>query len=450
MLRNGGIMIFYTTIKRIARLDPTRPAVITPDKVVSYKALEEMIQSFQGRFSVDSKLVVPIVEQDPAVFIALMVGALESGRRVFPIPPTMSKSTYDKIYPLICKAELPIPSEGDVLHLTSGTYGAQKIVVRPIANLEDEASGVANRLCLMSESRVLITTPLAHSFGCGLWRSVICAGSTLYAPTSGDIMTRLIGIRRILKDHSIDSMFGVPYLFRVLARENLSCRNPLVKCFAGGEALTSDIASRWYSSTGLALKQEYGLGEGGIVTLADMISPSNSIGQSLPGLQLKIKDADSMGRGELIVYRSNPPLQYLFGESSETFQSDGGIRTGDIVETDGSDWYFRGRIKSIIVVAGLKAVPSEIEDAIRDLVDVEDVAVIGVKDAITGERPKAFIVPKKRMSSNDVKHLYIDLHRKLDSYKVPKEIRLVQKLPRTMSGKIDRAALKEITDYEKL
>jgi acyl-CoA synthetase (AMP-forming)/AMP-acid ligase II len=212
----------------------------------------------------------------------------------------------------------------------------------------------------------------------------------------------------------------------------------LARCFAGGETVSETLIHDWHKCVGIPLYQEYGLGEGGVTTIADWGSKEASLGKPLPSVVLDLINQDSEGVGEIVVYRPHAPTQYLFGESPETFQTDGGIRTGDLAKFVNGQYYFMGRKKSVIVVAGLKVVPLEIEQAITSITGKE-VAVVGWPDPNTGERPVAFIESKDPVNNYDLFH---ELRKELEGFKVPKDIRVMEHLPRTMSGKIDRNQLK--------
>ncbi len=450
-------MKFYDAITNVTRKDPDRIAIVCGDTQITYSDLAMKINDSVGkmmRHGVTSNDIVAVNVQTPIEFIRDMVASMLVGCRIFPVLPSMGLTSYERIiseldpHAVIDKEGIRsrhpftisrLCGESEILSLTSGSCGSQKIVVRPMGNLVDEAESVANHLGLGAGQRVFAMTPLPHSFGCGLWRASLYAGATLYTVSAHDINSRIVQIRNTL-EKGVDFVFGVPYLYQLLVKRHVKLSIPVTsRCFAGGETLPESVARQWLESTGVELQQEYGLSEGGITTLADNDSPSYSIGVPIPGVALRIINRSENGVGELVVYRRNPPVKYLFEGASDTFLSDGGIRTGDLVETDGCYYYFVSRSKSVIVVAGLKVTPKEVEDAVTGSRNVEDVSVVGVKDDSVGERPVAFVIPVTRPL--DVDELRTTLRFKLDSYKVPHRIIEVDEFPRTSSGKVDKNAL---------
>jgi len=428
--------MFYEVIEAITKLDRDLIAIVCGNASVTYGALLDGIRDVILDTPESEKQTVDIISgATPVAFIQRVVADLAVGRPVLPILPSTHPSVYSWVFSNLSRAKL----EPSILHFTSGSYGVQKIVVRPTGNLLDEAHGVATHLGLRPGSRVMITTPLEHSFGCGLWRAAIYAGATIHVSPLRNLNDRIVQLKSMMMPWRIDFMFGVPYLFRALLRAGGVPTSPQTKCFAGGEVLSEALADQWYSETGIRLQQEYGLGEGGITTLANPETTSMSIGVPIPGVTLKIDNPDAAGVGELVVYRKCPPTRYLFGEAAETFQPDGGIRTGDLGYVRGGEFYLSGRIKSIIIVAGMKLVPREVEDVLCSCPDVDEAVVIGVKDGLTGERPMAFVTKKSNFL--DVARVWSTLRSALNPYKVPKRIQILDELPRTASGKVDRNEL---------
>ncbi len=454
-------------IDQIARVQPNGLAIASGSDSVTYAALVQGVRPIILKLVREGLLgpdILALDLEDPVRFIRYVLAAITLGCRVLPIPPSMGEAAKTRLLAElrpqavidsrgICRRDsIPYVEDasepGAMLHLTSGSYGLQKVVVRPFLNLYDETAAVATHLGLRPGHRLLAMTPLSHSFGSGLWRATLYSGASLYVPSASHLSSRLVQIERML-EHGVDFLFGVPYLFQVLLKRRINLKQlAQTRCFAGGEALPTEVARQWLEATGTILQQEYGLGEGGITTLANVASPSSSIGSPIPGVKLAIQNLMLGGIGELVVYRNYAPRGYFLEGAAETFALDGGIRTGDLVRAFDSppkprEYCFVGRTKSVIVVAGLKLVPQEVEDAIRTWCPgVEEAAVIGAKDEHTGERPVAFVTLKPSASDLDhVKTIRGILKDILDSYKIPKRILEVQHLPRTVSGKVDRDAL---------
>lgn len=454
-------MSFYDIVAYQATIFPARDAIVSGLEHVSYAKLLGRLTNagswlaFHGAGPGD---VVMIETAEPVALICTIFAGLDLGCQVLPIHPRLSaesrRSIQESVKPLIVvQGDITrydpglryfrfrdwIP--GRMLHLTSGSYGAQKIVSRPLANLLDEGTALASRLDLSPGRRVLAMTPIAHSLGCGVMRATLMSGATLYVPSSEEILPKL-GQLHSMMAYGVDYMFGVPYLFQALIRHWYGVDSPRSKTvgFAGGEPLLNPLADSWHQITGGELLQEYGLGEGGITTLGRPGDDPESIGSPLSGVSVTVEAPDERGVGELIVRRPFAPDHYYWRESPETFLEAGGVRTGDLGKWRNGKLYLVGRIKSVIIVAGMKVVPAEIEAVLRQATGVEEAVVIPMKDEFTGERPIAF-VKATSPAAGSAEHLRRIVRDRLESYKVPAVIRFVDEFPRTGSGKVDRVAL---------
>ena len=454
--------MFYTKIAEVAKEDPKRLAIVCGSEETSYGELYHRISDAMYHFinmHIKEADIVMVELTNPDSFVQNMITLMSLGAVPFAIPPSVEQTKHRLIEPVhpqfmmtdtdFYSTNLPSKHKdklgmGDVIHFTSGSSGPQKLVIRPRKNLLDEANGIVAHLGLnIRHGKVLVMTPLAHSFGCGIWRACMLAGATLIVPNESNISARLSEIRAIIEAYQPDFIFGVPYLFQVLSRHKHKLSHQ-PRCFAGGETLFPATANQWLKSTGIPLQQEYGLGEGGITTMALPNSLPSCLGAPIPGVRLSIANPGADGVGELIVYRNHAPKAYLLEGPADTFMLDGGIRTGDLVSHEDGDYFFHGRLKSIIVVAGLKVTTLEIEDCIRRLPQVEDVAVLAGKDALTGERPVAFVELKTPANAELIRQNWLKegLEPMLEEYKIPKHVVVLPKLPRTASGKVDRNALR--------
>ncbi len=431
----------YDVLKTHAKEQPDAVAVIDGGVISTYAELLTATDEAALRMShqgVTSGNILSVGIDLSVPFIAGVIAGMLLGCKVLPL--SVNTAT-DKVETLLeaLRAITPVDSPG-ILHRTSGTYGARKLVARSIGNLIDEADAVATHIGLMPGRKLLSMTPLYHSLGCGLWRACLTAGATLVTPLQPHIYSRLIQIRSYLHQ-DMDYVFGVPYLFDQLSRPGNTNKMPhlnVTRCFAGGEVLTERVVRQWYRSTGTPLGQEYGLSEGGIVSIADSNTPWQSIGAPIPGVVLSIGNVGEGGsEGELIVRRNFEPTEYVFEGATDTFLPGGGVRTGDLVTRDSDYWYFKGRIKSVIVVAGNKVVPAEIEEALLAHPDVQEAVVIKTPHESTGETPIAFITGVD--DKVDVRDIRESLE--LERYKIPDRILVIKMMPRTESGKVDRNEL---------
>jgi len=234
-------------------------------------------------------------------------------------------------------------------------------------------------------------------------------------------------------------------MYRVLAASEAdvdvsSVRFPI----SGGEPLPMAIAEAFEKRFAVPIFEGYGQTEAApVVTLNTPGSRKpGTIGKPLPGVEVAIWDDQSRvlpvgDVGEIMVRGRNVMKGYhhLPEETAKTITG-GWLHTGDLGKFDDEGFItITGRKKDLIISAGENIYPREIEEALSLHPKVKEVAVIGVKDEVRGEVPKAFVIAKDGMSV-DEKELRAFCRENLANYKVPKYFEVVPDLPRTPTGKI--------------
>jgi long-chain acyl-CoA synthetase len=233
------------------------------------------------------------------------------------------------------------------------------------------------------------------------------------------------------------------------ARQVHSIRTFLV----GGDSVPLSIQERFQEQFGIALRECFGMTETGmaICNPAGAIRPG-SLGKAVEGVQARVVDSNAKEvpdgqTGELILKTPVRLIGY-WEDPAATREAlrDGWFYTGDLVRRD-SDGYlwFEGRKKQIIVRDGLNISPQEVEEALYTHPAVLEVGVIGMPDSVEarGERVLAFVTLRDGcVTSED--ELIEHARRRLADLKVPERILFLEKLPKGVSGKIQRAALKQL------
>jgi acyl-CoA synthetase (AMP-forming)/AMP-acid ligase II len=178
--------------------------------------------------------------------------------------------------------------------------------------------------------------------------------------------------------------------------------------------------------------------------LADKLG---SVGLPLPGVQLQVRDAANVARaageqGDVWVRGPNIMAGYWRdAEATSKVLRDGWLKTGDVGYLDAEGFlYLVGRRSDIIKVGAHRVHPQDIEEVLAEIAGVSECAVVGVADDILGEVIKAFIVRPagSPLQEQQVKRHCLD---RLAAYKVPRFVEFVASLPRTPSGKVQRARL---------
>jgi len=208
---------------------------------------------------------------------------------------------------------------------------------------------------------------------------------------------------------------------------------------AAGEALDPGVLASWHDATGLWIRDGYGQTETGQLTgmpLGERARPG-SMGRPLPGISLDVIE------GELVLDPATDPtffLRYL-GEEPPA----GPWRTGDRVHADADGFlYFEGRGDDLIVSAGYRIGPFEVESVLATHAAVAEVAVVAAPDAERGSVVRAVVVLHDGHAPSDALARELQDHVKAETapYKYPRIVEFAAELPRTATGKVRRAALR--------
>ena len=308
-----------------------------------------------------------------------------------------------------------------VVH-TSGTGGDPKLVQFDRRAIDAAVAASALALEATSGDPWLCCLPLAHVGGL----LVLMRGVLLGAP-----VTVLPGLDPAAFDAERRSVFTslVPtMLVRLLdlGADLARFRRVLV----GGAHLSPGLRDR-AERRGGHVTETYGLTEscGGVVY----------DGLPLPGIEMRI-DADGgiqlRGPTLMLGYRFDPEA------TAAAFTEDGWLRPGDAGEIDAEGrLHVIGRVDDLINSGGERVWPREVEAALRDHPGVAEVAVGGRLDPEWGERVVAWVVPADRRDPPTLDQLRDHAARTIARHKAPRELVLVEELPRTFSGKVRRAAL---------
>ncbi|WP_342234505.1 acyl-CoA synthetase [Inquilinus sp. OTU3971] len=232
-------------------------------------------------------------------------------------------------------------------------------------------------------------------------------------------------------------------------------------CISAGEALNVAVAERWQAATGLPVLEAYGQTET-LMTLLNYpcLTPKRgSMGLPPPGLELDIIDANghrlpSGVEGDIAVLTPNPQMMLGYWQedarTAECFVEGPEGRwfiTGDLGRRDEDGYFFHcGRRDDVINSAGYRIGPAEVENALMEHAAVLESAVIGVPDDERGEIVKAFVVLRPTFLPSDVLARALQDHVKQVTapYKYPRAVEFLPELPKTMTGKIQRRALRDM------
>lgn len=350
---------------------------------------------------------------------------------------------------------LPAADQPSIILYTSGTSGRPKGVIITEANAFATAVnfGVLGRVG--NSSVFLCDAPMFHVIGLitNLRPPLLQGGTVLISPGFEASATN----RRLADPElGITHYFCVPQMAKML-REDAAFApanwTTLTAIFTGGAPNpAADIL--WWLEQGVRMVDGFGMTEAGTVLgmpleAGQIARKAGSAGLPGPSVCLRVVDEDGQDAaageaGEIWLNGPNVTPGYWNrpDETAQAFTSDGWFRTGDIARRDDDGFVtLVDRRKDMFISGGENVYPAEVEMALLDHPDISEVAVIGIADERWGEVGRAFVVLKAGRVL-DPAALAVHCAGRIARYKVPKDFRLTDTLPRTASGKIQKHILR--------
>ena len=355
------------------------------------------------------------------------------------------------------------PADDDlaVLLYTSGTSGKPKGVMLSHGNLQFNITAAIEHAGLKTTDTFMGVLPQFHSFGL---TALTLLPLYLRAPivyTARFVPRKVIDL---IREHKAGVFMAVPSMYGALLSVKGASQDDFASVrlpISGGEPLPEDVANRCRERFGLNIYEGYGLTETAPIThwaTPDRNRPG-SVGQALPGVQVMVVDdndqpVDPGVDGEIIIAGPNVMLGYykLPEETDASIQKltfpgstspQRAFRTGDIGHVDDDGYLFiTGRKKEMLIIGGENVFPREIEEVLNQHPAVHASGVIGKSDATRGEVPVAYIELEEdqHVEAGDLRAF---CRERIAGYKVPREVHVVDELPRSPTGKILRRKLKE-------
>lgn len=348
------------------------------------------------------------------------------------------------------------PARTSLLLFTSGTSGRPKGVMLTEANLQHSAWNFAACTRVDGNSSFLCEAPMFHVIGLVTnVRPVLAQGGSIQVSDGFEPARTLAW----LSDPAlgVSHYVGVPQMMEAFRAQPGFDPVPLRRVTAlvtgGAPHAVEDIAA-WLED-GVAMVSGFGMSEAGTVfgmsVEREVIRAKlGSAGIAAPSVQTRVVDAQ--GRdcapgtpGELLLRGPNLTPGYWQDpeETAKAIDPQGWLRTGDIVrcDEDGFFWIV-DRKKDMYISGGENVYPAEIEAALGEHPGVAECAVVGVPDPQWGEVGYLAIVPAR--ADLDTAEVLAFLRARLARYKLPRHVRIVAALPRTATGKLQKARLKEM------
>jgi len=343
-----------------------------------------------------------------------------------------------------------VTASGRIVLLTSGTTGKPKGV--PRTPQMRSAVGVwvtiLDRTRLRTGSRISVAMPMFHGLGLGMLMLTVGLGGTVLTQRHFDAEGALAQASL----HRADAFTAVPVVLarildlprRVRARNPLSCLRVVI---SSGDRLDPTLGQRFMDAYGDILYNGYGsteVGIGALATPADLRDAPETVGKPVAGCPVRIFDKNDRPVGPRVTGRI-----FVGGELASEGYTGGGAKavvdsmtsTGDMGYLDNAGRLFIvGREDDMIISGGENVYPRAVENALAEHPDVADNAVIGVPDEGFGHRLAAFVVLQPQ-SEIDAPTLREYLKGKVSRFEQPRDIHIVDSIPRNPAGKVARTEL---------
>lgn len=339
------------------------------------------------------------------------------------------------------------PDDEWLLPFTSGTTGRPKCVRLTGRNLLASATYSAARLDVVPDDRWLACLPPCHVGGIApLVRSAVYGTTTVFQSAFDPDATA-----RAIEAHRVTSVSLVPTMLRRLLDDGWRPPDRLRFVLLGGGPARPGLLERC-ERLGVPVCPTYGTTETAsqVATATPETAFSNpgTVGPPLDGVDVAVVDDDGRScdpgeAGEVVVVGPIVAPGYLDAAATdEAFRADG-FHTGDLGYRDeaGHLWV-EGRVDDLIRTGGETVRPATVADALRSHDGVAEAAVVGLRDPKWGERVAAAVVPVGDLV--DETALREHCRDRLAGYEVPKGITVVEELPRTASGTVDRERLRAL------
>ncbi|MEM8756212.1 MAG: AMP-binding protein [Planctomycetota bacterium] len=338
-----------------------------------------------------------------------------------------------------------------VILYTSGTTGLPKGVMLSHGNIAANIRQGIKGMAITSRDVFMGVLPQFHSFGVTqlTLTPLVVGGRVVY--------TARFNAKKILdliREHGVTTFIGIPSMYNALALSKSGTPEDLASIrlmVSGGEPLPDAVFEMFRERYGKSICEGYGMTEMSPATHCATLGRSkrHSVGQPFPGVEQRVVDPETereLGPGEDGELRMRGPnlMRGYYRNPMATraaIDDRGFLRSGDIAQVDDEGFvYITGRLKEMIIVGGENVFPREVEEVLTKHETVSAAGVTGIHDSIRGEVVVAFVEACEE-ATVDPSELKAWCRERIAGYKCPREIHVVDELPRNPTGKIMRREL---------
>ena len=423
--------------------DNDQTAIIYGGKKYSYNELYIKIKEIESfiKDKIKSGEVVAILADYSFVSIALFFALYENKNIIAPITSTSQNEIQGKIKESFSTKIINLENEklvitnikseashkiindlqtskcAGLILFSSGSTGAPKAMIHNLDTLVDSYGDKKQK-----QINMLVFLMFDHIGGINTLLNILSMNATMIIPQNrnADDICKLIEEYKIAVLPSSPTFLNLILINRSYEKYDLSSLRMITY---GTETMPEGLLNRLKAVfSKVKFLQTFGTSETGIAATSSKSSNSTFMKIDDENLEYKIVD------NELWLRSKTQILGYL-NRSMESFTNDGWFKTGDLVELDNEGFIkIIGRNKEIINVGGQKVLPSEVESVLLGMDEIEDCLVYGEQNAITGQSVSCDVVLKSGVEADGFKILVRKFCKdKLDSFKIPTRVNVVQK-----------------------
>ncbi len=464
---------------------PQKTALIFENTSFTFDELWKSVKLFsESILSLNSKNIISLMAENSISFIISYLGIMNSGKIVHLIPPEISESNMlsqiyssnssciicsDLVFDRISKYNsIKIPifqfknikqninnvhndvkiNEIAYLIYTSGTTSIPKAVGITHLMIDFTTKNIIDVLKYSNFDIDVLPLPLHHSFGLGCLHTSLYVGSTLILLKNSSDLQNILDV---IKKYDATTFAAVPATLSKFSKFN---ENNLKDYFSNIRLVITNstkipINTIQYFKKIIShgnLATYYGLTEASrssFMIFDEHTSFDQSVGKPAPQVSIKIDNQMNKSKtGEILIKGTNVIKKYWKNIESDKNIIDGWLRTGDLGYFDDSGYlYLIGRCDDVINIGGEKVMPDEIEEIVKQIDGVENVAAFGINHEIFGQVIKLHVI-KSENSNLDKTSILTYCMKNLEKYKIPSKIDFVTNIPQTDYGKVKRFMLK--------
>ncbi|MFC5950399.1 AMP-binding protein [Pseudonocardia lutea] len=337
--------------------------------------------------------------------------------------------------------------------MTSGTTGEPKGVLLTGAQILRAYWDWSEVCGLGPGDRYPIVSPFAHGFGINAGLLVCVARLATMVPVAVFDPDRAL---ELIEEHGLTTLAGPPNLFeRVLTHPDLPNRDisSLRWAIVGAASVPTELVRAMQERIGFErVTNAYGLIEGSAVTMTRPGDPdevvASTAGRPVAGMEVRIVDdaelplgPEEQGEVQVRGYGVTRGYWDAPGLTAAAFAPGGWLRTGDVGVLDAAgNLRIVGRKKDMFIVGGFNTYPAEIENLLLHDPRIASAAVVGVPDPRLGEVPWAYVVPAAGVDLTET-DVVTWAKANMSNYKVPRRVEVIDRLPVTANGKIEKLVL---------